>query len=355
MNKNKSILFYSAKKYEIEFFEKFNKDYNFKIDYIESKLDNTFVNLAKGYDGICCFVHDDLNSFVLEKLASYNIRVVALRCAGYNNVDLCSAYEKKIHILRVPIYSPHAVAEHTIGLILSLNRKIHRAYNRVKDLNFDITGFLGIDLYKKVAGVIGTGNIGKIVARILRLGFQMEVLAYDVKPDYDFAKEIGIKYSDLDEIYKKSDIITLHLPLTKDSIYLLNEKAFEKMKEGVIIINTSRGGLINTKDLIKYLKNKKIGGAGLDVYEEEDEYFFQDYSATGITDDLLARLLTFPNVLITAHQAFFTKEAMENIAKVTLENLKDFFSGLNLKNEICYKCGQNIDSCNKQKYGRCFE
>jgi len=350
----KKLLFFSSKKYEIEFFNEFNKNFGFDISYLDIRLDSSTVILANGYDGVCCFVHDELNSKVLDKLKSYNINIVVLRCAGYNNVDLKRAFENKIHILRVPIYSPHAVAEHTVALILALNRKIHKAYIRVKELNFDITGFLGFDLYKKTAGVIGTGNIGKIVAKILKLGFEMEVLAYDPKPDYNFSNSIGIKYTDLNEIFEKSDIITLHCPLTKDTYHILNEQSFEKMKKGVMIINTSRGGLIDTKSLIKYLKNNKIGYAGLDVYEEEEEYFFEDFSTKGISDDTLARLLTFPNVLITSHQAFFTKEALENIALTSLNNFKSFFNGLPLENEICYKCGQERTSCNKQKLGRCF-
>ncbi len=350
----KKIIFFSAKKYEIDFFENFNKNFGFKITYLDTKLNTSTAILTKGYDGVCCFVHDELNADVLDILASYNINVVTLRCAGYNNVDLKKAYENKIHILRVPIYSPWAVAEHTIALILALNRKIHKAYLRVKELNFDISGFLGFDLYNKVAGVIGTGNIGKIVAKILSLGFDMKVLCYDIKPDYKFAETIRARYTDLDEIFSTSDIITLHCPLNKETYHILNKQSFEKMKKGVMIINTSRGGLIDTKSLINYLKNNKIGYAGLDVYEEEDEYFFEDFSNKGISDDTLARLLTFPNVLITSHQAFFTKEALENITLTTLNNFKNYFEGLSLENEICYKCGQERIDCNKQKSGRCF-
>ncbi len=350
----KKIIFYSSKPYEKEFFEVENNNFNFKIDYYEVKLNQDTVVLSKGYDAVCAFIHDNLNSDVLKFLKQNNIDVVALRSAGYNNVDLKKAYEYKIHILRVPKYSPYAVAEHTIALILALNRKIHKAYIRTRELNFEIEGLIGFDLYSKKAGVIGTGNIGKIVAKILSLGFGMEVLLYDVYPDYDFAKSINSKYANLDEIYKECDIITLHCPLTKDTYHLIDKQAFSKMKNGVMLINTSRGQLINTKDLIEALKSGKVGYAGLDVYEEEDEYFFEDYSTKGLPDDILARLLTFPNVLITSHQAFFTKEALQNIAKTTMKNLYDYFNGNPLENEVCYKCGQDKNSCNKLTVGRCF-
>lgn len=351
----KKILFFSFKPYEKEFFEKFNcKEFNFELSYLNEKLSSDTVRLAEGYDAICTFVHDDINRNVIKFLKEKNINIIALRCAGYNNVDLKSAYENKVHVVRVPRYSPYAVAEHTIGLIIALNRKLHKAYVRTRELNFNIDGLLGFDLYGKTAGVIGTGNIGKIVAKILKSGFEMEVLAYDVKPDFEFAEKIKIKYVDLDTIFRKSDIITLHCPLTKDSIYLLNDDAFKKMKDGVMIINTSRGLLINTNDLIKNLKNGKIGYAGLDVYEEEDKYFFEDFSNKGLSDDILARLLTFPNVLITSHQAFFTKEAMDNIAYVTLKNLSDYFNNLPLENEVCFLCGEDPKRCKKVETGRCF-
>lgn len=350
----KKILFYSAKSYEKEFFDLFNKNFGFELNYLEVKLNKETSYLARGYDGVCCFVHDLIDKDVIENFRSFGINVIALRAAGYNNVDLKAAYENNIHILRVPRYSPYSVAEHTIALILSLNRKIHKAYIRTRELNFEIDGLLGFDLYSKTAGVIGTGNIGKIVAKILKLGFDMQVLCYDRSPDYCWADNLRVKYVDLDTIFAKSDIITLHCPLNKETHHILNEDAFNKMKNRVMIINTSRGGLIDTKALIKNLKNGKVGFAGLDVYEEEDEYFFEDFSTKGLTDDVLARLLTFPNVLITSHQAFFTKEALENIAYTTLRNFQDYFENKKLENEICYYCGQERKSCNKEKIGRCF-
>ncbi len=350
----KKIIFYSAKPYEKEFFEIENKNFRFSIDYYDVKLNATTVSLVKGYDGVCVFIHDDIDKNVLRVLSENNIKIVALRSAGYNNVDLEAAYKYKVHIVRVPKYSPYAVAEHTIALILTLNRKIHKSYMRTRELNFEIDGLLGFDLYSKTAGIIGTGNIGKIVAKILGLGFGMNVLLYDINPDYEFAKSINAKYTSLYEIYSNSDIISLHCPLTKETYHLIDKQAFSNMKQGVMLINTSRGQLINTKDLISALKAGKIGYAGLDVYEEEDEYFFEDFSTKVLPDDILARLLTFPNVIVTSHQAFFTKEALQNIAKTTFKNFDDYFNNRPLENEICYKCGQDKINCSKVSKGKCF-
>lgn len=349
----KKVIFYSFKRYEKQFFEKIKpKNYNFI--YIEEKLNSNTVEISKGYDAVCCFVHDKIDNFVIKKLKDFGINLIALRSAGYNNVDLKAAYESKIHVVRVPKYSPYAVAEHTIALILALNRKIHKAYVRTRELNFDIDGLLGFDLYKKTAGIIGTGNIGKIVAKILSKGFEMNVLLYDKNPDYEWASSINAKYVSLEQLYRESDIISLHCPLNRDTYHIINKTAFDNMKDGVMIINTSRGGLIDTKTLIEKLKTSKIGYAGLDVYEEEEEVFFEDFSSKLLTDDILARLLTFPNVIITSHQAFFTKEALENIAKFTVKNITDFFEDKPLENEICYICGQNKNNCNKINTGRCF-
>lgn len=345
------IFFYDSKPYDIEFFEKANKNFNYELKFFKEKLDIETVVLAEGYDVVSLFVNDDANSEVIKKLKKLNINLIAMRCAGYNNVDLKAAYENKIHIVRVPAYSPHAVAEHTIALILCLNRKIHKAYLRTRELNFSINGLLGFDIYGKKIGVIGTGKIGKVVIKILK-GFGAEVLAYDSYPDNNFSKEMSFSYTNLDTLFKESDIITLHCPLTNDTQYIINKEAISKMKDGVIIINTSRGKLIDTKALIEGLKKGKIGGAGLDVYEEEEDYFFEDYSSQVLTDDILARLLTFPNVIITSHQAFFTVEALTNIANTTLQNVKDFYEGKPLVNEICYRCGESV--CNKKKEGRCF-
>ncbi len=258
-----------------------------------------------------------------------------MRSAGFNNVDMATAYNK-IKVVRVPEYSPHAIAEHTLALMLCLNRKIHRAYWRTRDSDFSLHGFMGFDMYRKTAGVIGTGKIGKTVVSLL-LGLGMKVIGYDLFPDKNFAKETGIKYVSLEEIYKTSDVITLHCPLTKETEHMINEESVAKMKDGVMIINTGRGKLINTKHLIDGLLSGKIGYAGLDVYEEEGEYFYEDFSDKVLTDDILARLLSFNNVIVTSHQAFFTKEAMGNIVETTLQNISDYFNGSVLKNEVIYK------------------
>jgi len=259
-------------------------------------------------------------------------------------------------VVRVPAYSPHAVAEHAVALMLSLNRKIHKAYYRTRDSNFNIDGLLGFDMAGKTAGIIGTGKIGVLVSKILN-GFDMKVIAYDKYPDKNNEKEYGLSYVDLDTLYKQSDVISLHCPLTPETMHIINSASLKKMKDGVMVINTGRGKLIDTVDLISALKNGKLGCAGLDVYEEESEYFFHDYSSTIISDDVLARLLTFPNVLITSHQGFFTKEALMNIAKTTLENIRLYFEENKLPNEICYRCSEfgSGKPCAKERDGTCFE
>lgn len=344
------IAFFDSKIYDINSFDFKNKNFNYSIKYFEEHLNEETAKLTNGFNVVCAFVNDKITRSVINTLYNNNIKLIALRCAGYNNVDLKSAFGK-IHIVRVPAYSPYAVAEHAVALMLTLNRKIHRAYTRTRDSNFNINGLLGFDMFGKSAGVIGTGKIGKIVINILK-GFGMNIFAYDLYPDRDFEKEAGFKYVDLTTIYKESDIISLHCPLTNESYHMINKETLSLMKDNVMIINTSRGALINTKDLIDALKSKKIGSAGLDVYEEESEYFFEDYSNEIISDDTLARLLTFNNVLITSHQAFFTKEALENIAYTTLNNIKEYFDNNNLPNEICYKCSSS--SCSKKSTGKCF-
>ncbi len=299
------IAFFDTKPYDREFFDLINKNYNFDIKYFANHLNNETSYLTKEFNVVCAFVNDILSSEVLDVLVNNEIKLIALRCAGYNNVDLKAVFGK-IHVVRVPAYSPHAVAEHTVALILSLNRKIHRAYYRVRDNNFSISGLIGFDLYEKTAGIIGTGKIGKIVIEILK-GFGMNMLAYDLYPDKQYAQKIGFSYVNLDNLYGNSDIISFHCPLTPENAYMINSESIASMKDGVMIINTGRGGLIDTKALIYGLKTKKIGAAGLDVYEEETDYFFEDFSTSFINDDILARLLTFPNVLITSHQGFFTK------------------------------------------------
>ncbi|MBN2592186.1 MAG: 2-hydroxyacid dehydrogenase [Sedimentisphaerales bacterium] len=351
MSESVSIAFFDTKPYDREFFDAINADgYSYNFRYFENRLKIETVPLADGCRIVCAFVNDRLSTDVINKLKSLNVELIALRCAGYNNVDLRAAY-RMMRVVRVPEYSPYAVAEHAVALILSLNRKTHKAYYRTRDGNFSIGGFMGFDMAGKTAGIIGTGKIGKIAAKILR-GFDMWVLVYDPYPDQEFAKTTKVEYVDLEELYVKSDVISLHCPLTHDTYHIIDEESLGKMKDGVMIVNTGRGGLINAKALIDALKSGKVGAAGLDVYEEESEYFFEDFSTQVLDDDVLARLLTFSNVLITSHQGFFTREAMQNIARTTLENIRDFLDGKPLKNEICYRCGQDV--CKKKETGRCF-
>jgi D-lactate dehydrogenase len=353
MDKTVSIAFFDTKPYDREFFDSINEsDYGYDIRYFENRLNTGTVPLANECRVICTFVNDTLSAEVITELKKLGVGLIALRCAGYNNVDLKAAY-RTIPVVRVPEYSPHAVAEHAVALILSLNRKTHKAYYRTRDGNFSIGGFMGFDMAGKTAGIIGTGRIGKIAAKILR-GFDMKVLAYDPYPDKEFASETSVEYVGLEKLYADSDVISLHCPLSRDTYHIIDERSLAKMKNGVMIVNTGRGGLIDTIALIDALKSSKVGSAGLDVYEEESEYFFEDFSTQVLTDDVLARLLTFSNVLITSHQGFFTREAIRNIAKTTLENIREFLAGKPLKNEICYRCGQDRDTCAKKRTGRCF-
>lgn len=348
--KNPRIAFFDTKPYDRDFFTRQNGNYQYDIKFFPSRLTSDNVALTQGFDVVCAFVNDTLNAEVIGALHQNGIQLIALRSAGYNHVNLEAVY-KKIHVVRVPAYSPYAVAEHAVALMLTLNRKTHKAYYRTRDNNFTINGLLGFDMHKKTAGVIGTGLIGRKVIDVLK-GFGMEVLAYDLFPDPDYAKKCGIRYVDLDGLYSKSDIITLHCPLTPDNVHMIHAGSIAKMKDGVMIINTGRGKLINTVDLIAGLKSGKIGSAGLDVYEEETEYFFEDWSGSVVDDDVLARLTTFPNVLITSHQGFFTQEALTNIAHTTLENVRLYFEEDELPNEVCYKCQE--PECLKEKIGRCF-
>lgn len=348
----KRIAFFDSKPYDSEYFDRINGKFGYELKYFKGHLTRDTVPLAKGFDAVCLFVNDMVTADIVDELYGYGIRLIAQRSAGYNNVDLKAAYGK-VHVVRVPAYSPYAVAEHAVAMMLTLNRKTHKAYYRTQDHNFTIQGLLGFDMHGKTVGVIGTGKIGKVIIGILR-GFGMRVLAYDIFPDKEFAKTGGFEYASLDTIYRESDVITLHCPLMAETQYIINGDSIGKMKDGVMIINTSRGKLIDTKALIKGLKSRKIGYAGLDVYEEESEYFFEDYSSQIIEDDILARLMSFNNVLITSHQAFFTKEALTNIAETTLGNIREFFAGGSLTNEICYQCGQDKTDCNKVKNGKCF-
>src|SRR3972149_3879036 len=345
-----TIALFDTKPHDRQFFNATNKKFNYKISYFENRLSTETMTLTKGHQVVCAFANDTISAEVIGALNEHGVKLIALRCAGYNNVDLKAAY-KTMPVVRVPEYSPHAVAEHTVALMLALNRKTHKSYYRTRDGNFSIVGLMGFDMAGRTAGIIGTGRIGKIVVKILR-GMDMEVIAYDPFPNEEAAKQLGFQYVDMDALYRNSDIITLHCYLSPDTYHIISQESIAKMKDGVMIINTGRGGLIDTKALIKALKSGKVGAAGLDVYEEESEDFFEDFSTQVLTDDLLARVLTFSNVLITSHQGFFTKEALENIARTTLQNTCDFFDDKPLENEICYQCGQ--DECKKKTQGRCF-
>ncbi|MDR2521418.1 MAG: 2-hydroxyacid dehydrogenase [Spirochaetaceae bacterium] len=344
------MAFFDAKRYDREAFDTANESFGFHIQYFETRLSAESAGLAAHADVVCAFVNDRVDAAAVSVLRELGIQLIALRCAGYNNVDLKAVWEK-VHVARVPAYSPHAVAEHAAALLLTVTRQIHRAYNRVREGNFALSGLVGRDLCGKYAGIAGTGKIGKITAGIFK-GIGMHILAYDKYPDADWAASCGAEYVDLDALCAQSDVLSLHAPLTPETHHLINEERLARMKHGVVIINTGRGALIDTKALVHALKKGRIGGACLDVYEEEEAYFFEDWSATVIKDDTLARLLTFPNVLITGHQAFLTVEALGAIAGTTLSNIKQFFEGQSLPNEICYNCETGI--CQKEKSGRCW-
>lgn len=329
------VAVFDAKPYDKDTFNKVNEVYGFELSFYKEHLDRHNVVLAGGADAVCIFVNANVDAYVIDKLCEQGVKFIALRCAGFNNVDIAHA-AGKIKVARVPDYSPHAIAEHTLALMLCLNRKVHRAFIRTRDWNFSLNGFMGFDMHGKTVGVVGTGKIGKTVIGVLK-GLGMNVLAYDLYPDNAFAEKYDIKYGSLDEIYANSDVITLHCPLTKETEYLICEESIAKMKDGVMIINTGRGKLIHTKHLIEGLINQKVGYAGLDVYEEEGAYFYEDCSDSVLTDDVLARLLSFNNVIVTSHQAFFTQEAMGNIANTTFENIADFFAGKDVKNEVVYQ------------------
>ena len=330
--KNIKAIFYDVKEYDKEFFRKYGKDYNIEMKFLKEKLNEETVDLSKGYEVVCAFTNDTINKNVIDMMAENRVKLLAMRCAGFNNVSLKDINDR-FKVVRVPAYSPYAIAEYTVGMILALNRKIHKAYVRTREGNFSINGFMGFDLYKKTVGIIGAGKIAQILIKILK-GFGTRVIAYDPYPNEKVAKELGFEFVDLDTLYKESDIISLNCPLTKETKYIINRESMNKMKDGVMIVNTGRGMLIDSIDLIEALKDKKIGSAALDVYEEEEEYFFEDMSNKVIEDDILGRLLSFHNVLITSHQAYFTEEAVEAITKTTLDNIKDFAEGKELINEV---------------------
>lgn len=313
------IAFFSAKPYDKLFFDRFNQSLGFDIEYFETHLGPHIVDFIRDTDAVCAFVNDKLHADVIEVLAQKGVKIIALRCAGFNNTDLDAARKFNIAVCRVPAYSPEAVAEHAAAMILTINRKTHKAYNRVREQNFSLNGLLGYNLHGKTVGVIGTGKIGKAFIKIM-LGFGCRVLAYDIVADTTLPSN-EVCYVSIEQLLKESDIISLHCPLTKENHYLINTQTISVMKTGVTIVNTSRGGLVNTSDVIEALKKKQVGALCIDVYEQEESLFFRDRSTDIIHDDKIQRLMSFPNVLITAHQAFFTEEALTEIAQVTLNSI----------------------------------
>jgi D-lactate dehydrogenase len=326
------VAVFSTKSYDRKFLEAANADYRHELVFFEPRLTADTAVLATGFPAVCAFVNDQLDHKTLKTLAEQGTRLIALRSAGFNHVDLSAATELGMTVVRVPAYSPYAVAEHTIGLILTLNRKIHRAYNRVREGNFSLEGLLGFDLHGRTVGIVGTGKIGAVVAQILK-GFGCQLLTYDLYRNPE-CEALGAKYVELPELFAASDIITLHCPLTPETYHLIDDKALEQMKQGVMLINTSRGALIDTQAVTLALKCRKVGYLGLDVYEQESDLFFENLSEDVIQDDVFQRLLTFPNVLITGHQAFFTESALKQIAQSTLSNIADFEQGRSCPNVI---------------------
>ena len=322
-----TISFYDTKPYDKKYFNIINEQYGFTINYFETKLSARTAKLAEGSDAVCAFVNDDVSAPTVDALNKLGIKIIAMRCAGYNNVDIRYAQDK-IPVVRVPAYSPHAVAEHAMALLLTLNRRIHKAFLRTRDFNFSLNGLTGFDLYGKTVGVVGTGKIGSAFIDICR-GFGMKVLAYDVFPNLD-----GVEYVDMETLLERSDLISLHCPLTPSTRHIINAKSIDKMKKGVFIVNTSRGALIDSEALLYGLLNEKLGGACLDVYEEESDLFYEDNSATIVKDDILSRLICLPNVIVTSHQGFLTGEALTYIAATTLENISEFFADGSLDNQI---------------------
>lgn len=325
------ISFFSTQPYDKVFFNRYNTDYGFELEYFDTHLGPHIVNAIDKADAVCVFVNDKVNAEVIKVLAERGVKIIALRCAGFNNVDLDAAKQYGLRVCRVPAYSPEAVAEHALAMILTLNRKTHKAYNRVREQNFSLNGLLGFNLHGKTVGVVGTGNIGKAFCNIMH-GLGCNVLAFDVKEDQSLVSA-GIQYAPIETVFKASDIISLHCPLTDSTKHLINADSISSMKKGVMIINTSRGKLINTEDAISALKSRHIGYLGIDVYEQEEKLFFKDLSASIIEDDVIQRLMSFPNVLVTAHQAFFTEEALSQIAIKTLQNIQQLSIGTTVEND----------------------
>ena len=315
------VAFFDTKPYDIPGFDHYSANSDLQIKYFETRLNEDTVSLAQGYDAVCVFVNDTVSAPVVEKLYEMGVKVLVLRCAGFNNVDI-RACQGKLPVYRVPAYSPYAVAEHAMALLLTINRRTHKAYIRTRDFNFSLQGLAGFDLHGKTVGIVGTGKIGRVFADICK-GFGMNILAYDKFP----AKGSGLNYVELPELFEKSDIISLHCPLTEETRHIIDAASIAKMKKGVTIINTSRGALVNTEDLINGIKDKKVGAACLDVYEEEGDFFYEDFSGHIVQDDKLVRLIAMPNVIVTSHQAFLTQEALDSIANTTIDNLTRFFQG----------------------------
>ena len=342
------VAFYDTKEYDKAAFEPYGAQKDIRFRFLETKLNADTVALAEGCDAVCVFVNDQVDATVIDRLHHYGVRLIALRSAGYNNVDVRAAYGK-LHVVHVPAYSPYAVAEHAMALLLTSVRRIHKAYNRTREFNFSLNGLTGFDFHGKTVGVIGTGKIGRIFIDICR-GFGMRVLAYDKYPSQDG----GIEYAPLERLFEESDILSLHCPLTEETTHLIDADAIQKMKKGVVIVNTSRGGLIDAEALLEGIKARKIGAACLDVYEEEADIFFEDRSGHILNDDLLSRLISMPNVILTSHQAFLTREALGNIAETTVNNIRSCFDRDGLcDNELCYRCG-SIEQCKKDRKERCF-
>ena len=342
------IAFFDTKPYDVAAFRQYGEERDISLKFYETKLNEDTVELAAGADAVCVFVNDTVNASVIDRLVALGVKAIALRCAGFNNVDMKHAFGR-IHVLRVPAYSPYAVAEHTMALLLTSIRRIHKAYIRTRDFNFSLAGMTGFDLHGKTVGVIGTGRIGRAFIDIC-LGFGMKVLAYDKFPNPDLESDTRVRYATLDELFAGSDIISLHCPLTEDTYHLISEETLGKCRRGVVLLNTSRGALVDAEALLSAIKSRHVGAACLDVYEEEADFFFEDFSGHILDDDILARLISMPNVIVTSHQAFLTEEALDNIASTTVENLSALFESGECPNELCYR-GGSAEDC---KSGKCF-
>ena len=342
------IAFFDAKTYDRPSFDRFGGEQGVEFKYLEAKLNEDTVELAHGFDGVCVFVNDTVNAAVIDRLCELGVKIIALRCAGFNNVDMKHAFGR-LHVVRVPAYSPYAVAEHTMALLLTSIRRIHKSYIRTRDFNFSLSGLTGFDLHGKTVGVIGTGRIGRVFIDICR-GFGMKVLAYDKYPAEGLDNGDTIRYVGLDELFENSNIISLHCPLTDDTYHIISEETLAKCRQGVVILNTSRGSLVDAEALLAGIKSRKVGAACLDVYEEESDFFFEDYSGHIMEDDTLARLISMPNVIVSSHQAFLTEEALENIAETTVRNIVEITQKKQCANELCFRCG-NTEDC---RDGKCF-